>query len=437
MTVSVTGLATVLQTLLTEDAETAAKDSGFIKRRRKLTGAGFVQSLVLGWMSDPHALLDDLAAPLGITVQALQERFTSLAVDCLQRVLRKAMTDLFEARPETIPLLRRFPEVVLEDSTTHVLPACLAQEYPGCGGSDPEAGQAGLKLLVQLEAITGRVRWREPAPARDSDRTLGRDLPPVPAGSLRLVDLGFFDLERMARDTTDGIFGISRVPARLKVRSGVGPARNVPEWLLAQKADRIDTLVTVGTKHRQTCRLVAVRVPAAVAQRRLQRLKAKLTKKGRTLSAAQRVLCEWTVLITNLVDAARFTAEQLWILYRVRWQVELLFKRWKSGGGLEQSRGRTSSRVLCEFLAKLLAGVIKHWATLLRGGPLSVVSATRAMARVKRRAEGLAQALESGRFEALVRVLERLKGDLDRLPKRPRRARPTTRQLLFAPRFTT
>jgi hypothetical protein len=92
--------------------------------------------------------------------------------------------------------------------------------------------------------------------------------------------------------------------------------------------------------------------------------------------------------------------------------------------------------VLCEALAKLLAALIKHWATLWRGGPLCVVSAVRAAARVKWWAHRLAEAIGSGAREAVVRVLERLKADLDRLPKRPRRARKTTRQTLFAPSFT-
>jgi hypothetical protein len=92
--------------------------------------------------------------------------------------------------------------------------------------------------------------------------------------------------------------------------------------------------------------------------------------------------------------------------------------------------------VLCEALAKLLAAVIKHWGALLRGGPLCVVSATRAASRVKWWASRLAEAVASGTREAVVRVLERLKADLDRLPKRPKRARKTTRQTLFSPSFT-
>lgn len=435
MTVSVHGLAATLQTLLIAVADTAAKESGFVRRVRKITGAGFVQALVLGWMADPKAKHDELADTLGVATQSLQQRFNAAAADCLRRVLRHALSCLFAARPETIPLLRRFSAVGLDDSTTVALPPSLAAEYPGCGGSDPAAGRAGLKLMTRLEAITGQVQIAAPAPSRDSDRALVDRLPPLPRGSLRLADLGFFDLERMARDSERGIHWISRVPAKLTVRSGDGPARNIAAWLRDQKSDRIDAIVTAGTKHRLTCRLVAVRTPPAVAQQRLQRLRAKLKKKGRKLSDAQRLLCEWTVLLTDLTDAGQFTAERLWVLYRVRWQIELLFKRWKSGGGLAASRGRTGHTVLCETLAKLLAVVIKHWATLLRGGPLCVVSATRAGSRVKSRACRLAAAVESGSFEAIVRVLERLKAALDRLPKRPRRKRPTTRQLLFAPRF--
>jgi Transposase DDE domain len=434
MTISLHGLATTLQTLLTDVATTAAKESKFIRRVRKITGAGFVQSLVLGWLADPDAKHDDLAATLGVTTQSFQERLTDKAADCLQRVLTTAMGYLFGARPETIPLLRRFTEVDLEDSTTVTLPASLAEEFPGCGGSDPEAGQAGAKIMTRLEAITGRVEFCAPVAASTSDRTLHKELPTPPLGTLRLADLGFFDLERMAQDTERGIFWISRVPAKLLVRSGNEPGVNVTEWLRRQKSDRIDAIVTVGTKHRLTCRLVAVRTPPEVAKQRLKRLEKKLKKKGRKLSEAQRMLCEWTVVLTNLRDAERFTAEELWVLYGVRWQIELMFKRWKSHGGLARSRARTGPTALCELLAKLLAVIIKHWATLLRGGPLNAVSAARAGSRVKYSAPLMAEALERG-FEKVVAVLERLKADLDRLPKRARRKRPTTRQRLFAPCF--
>ena len=55
--VSVTDLAATLQPLFTTVADHAAHHSGFIRRKRTLTGAAFVQSLVFGWLGNPDACL--------------------------------------------------------------------------------------------------------------------------------------------------------------------------------------------------------------------------------------------------------------------------------------------------------------------------------------------------------------------------------------------
>jgi hypothetical protein len=48
MTLAIHNLAKTLQTLFTTEADIAAKDSGRIQRRRKISGAGFVPSRVVG-----------------------------------------------------------------------------------------------------------------------------------------------------------------------------------------------------------------------------------------------------------------------------------------------------------------------------------------------------------------------------------------------------
>lgn len=433
MIVTIDQLAATLQSLFTTDADQAAKDSGMIQRKRKLSGADFVQALVFHWLEKPDATIEEVIEDLEISEQAFNERFDARAVDCLRRVLERALNRLFAVQPEAIPLLRRFAQVAVEDATVVGLPADLAGEFPGCGGSDPEAGQAGWKLMVRWDVSTGRLEIRPPASARDSERTLAKELDPLPPGSLRLCDLGFFDLERLAEDQRRGIHWVSRVPARLAVRFGEQPAVNVATWLDRQTADRIDTAVVLGTEERLSCRLVAIRLPKEVAEKQLQRLRKKLRKKGRKLSERQRILCQWKVLITDL-SAEEFTVEEICVLYRVRWQIELLFKAWKSGGGLGHSRGRRGHRVLCEAYAKLLAMVVQHWGTLLRGGPLCGISPVRAARRVKRLAAKLAAAL--GDLARLRRVLGTLRARLWRLPRQAQRSElPSTRQLLFKPKL--
>ena len=63
-----TELADTLQTLFTTEANALARDTGFVRRQRVFTGATFVQTLVFGWLHNPHATLDelvDVAADLG------------------------------------------------------------------------------------------------------------------------------------------------------------------------------------------------------------------------------------------------------------------------------------------------------------------------------------------------------------------------------------
>src|SRR5262249_10085719 len=172
------------------------------------------------WLENPQATIEEIIEDLNISEQAFNERFDARAADCLRRVLETALNQLFAAQPEAIPLLRRFASVSVEDVTIIGLPAELAQQFPGCGAADPQAGQAGWKLLTRWDVTTGQLEIRPPAPARDSERTLAEDLAPLPPTSLRLCDLGFFDLKRLAADQQKGIHFISRVPALLKVQAG-------------------------------------------------------------------------------------------------------------------------------------------------------------------------------------------------------------------------
>ncbi len=61
-------------------------------------------------------------------------------------------------------------------------------------------------------------------------------------------------------------------------------------------------------------------------------------------------------------------------VYRLRWQIELLFMRFKSEGGLRDSRSENPERVKCEWYLKLVGQVVRNWLMLLRGGPLADVN---------------------------------------------------------------
>src|SRR4051812_46178501 len=115
---SVAELVPVMQSVLTTDADEAARATGFIKRQRKLTGSLFVQTLVFGWLADPTASVESLTetcAELGVELapSSLDERFTLQAADCLAAVLSQALEHVLSAHQAVVPLLRRFNGVYL------------------------------------------------------------------------------------------------------------------------------------------------------------------------------------------------------------------------------------------------------------------------------------------------------------------------------------
>ena len=70
--------------------------------------------------------------------------------------------------------------------------------------------------------------------------------------------------------------------------------------------------------------------------------------------------------ITN-IDIEQLTPKQVATVYRVRWQVELMFKSFKSVGIVNASRSTKPYRILCEVYAKLIAQLLRHWVMLSTG----------------------------------------------------------------------
>jgi hypothetical protein len=432
-------LAAPLQTLFTTDAEQAARETGFLKRRRKLSGASFVQTLVFGWLREPTAPLDDLAdcaADLGVDVsaQALDQRLNGAATHLLAALFSQALHRVCAAAPLAVPLLQRFHGVYVFDTTTVSLAAALAELFRGCGGRTAQDGQAAVKCHVGLELTCGTLQLalgegRSPDVASELARG------PLPAGALRLADRGFFNLD-VLRDYTDaGVFWLTRAPAHLNVQTADGVARPLAALLQQASGPCLDLVVQIGAEARLPCRLLAVRVPEAVARQRRRRLqqRARKAKKGKRqqISAAQWALCDWQVAVTN-VTAGVLSAEEAWVLLRARWQIELLFKLWKSHGGLAQSRGERATRVLCELYAKLLGMLVQHWTLLATAGSPLGWSYVKAARRVRRAAVRLAQAL--GDLAALVAVLLGLARRIQRRCRVQKRGRrPTTYALLLDP----
>jgi Transposase DDE domain len=390
-------VARALRDILTTTAAEAGRATRFVQRTSPLNGATFSQTLVFGFFGNPQATLEELAqtaATLGIEIspQALDQRFTASAAACLQQVLVTAIARVITAEPVAIPLLERFTAVYVQDSSTIILPEVFAAQWHGCGGSTSSSASAALKLQARLEMRTGRldVQLQE---GRASDRAAV--LPgPLPAGALRLADLGYWSLEAFAALAQHKVFWLSRLQIQTAVYDATGARQDLLTLLESQPTDMVECAVTLGERQHLAARLVAVRVPQDVAETRRRRLRQAARDKGRQVSATRLALAAWTLFVTN-VPAARLTLQEALVLGRMRWQIALLFKLWKSQGHVDESRSTKPWRILCEVYAKLLAMLVQHWVFLVSFWTYPDRSLTKAAQTVQKHALHLASAFPS------------------------------------------
>jgi hypothetical protein len=425
-----------MQVILQETAHQMGRTSGCVQRQSKFGGAELAQTLVFGWLANPQASLEELAqtaGALGITIsaQGLDQRLGKRAAGCLQQVLRQAAQQLVQAEKVPLSVWEHFTGVYVQDSTTLNLPAALAKLWPGYGGGHtPGEGAAALKVQVQWELQGGQLSALELRAGRAADRTANGLLAQLPAGALGLADLGYFSLQRLAAQAAAGSYWLNRVQAGTCLVEADGQSGSVSAWLATQTATQVDRPIRLGIEQQLPCRLLARRVAPAVAAARRRQLRAEARRRGQAVSAERLKLADWTVFVTN-VPAEWLTLDQAWVLARARWQIELLFKLWKSHGQVDQWRSHKPWRILCEVYAKLLGQLVQHWILLVSCWDCPDRSLLKAAQTIRKHALHLAAVFcQPAALQHALMVVQRCLAHGCRLNKR--RSAPSTFQRLAA-----
>ena len=175
-----------------------------------------------------------MAARLGVdgSPQAIHRRFTMATATLLHHVLMASLTQVITADPVAIPILHRFSSVRIHDSTTIGLPDALTTSYRGCGNHGP-VGTAGMKCGVQLDLLTGALCGIDLVDGRAADHALPIQHAPMPAGSLRLADLGLYNLTVLQTIADAGSYWLSRIQTNSRVRLPGRPKQSILDVVTA------------------------------------------------------------------------------------------------------------------------------------------------------------------------------------------------------------
>lgn len=192
-----------------------------------------------------------------------------------------------------------------------------------------------------------------------TDQTGGETLDRIPAvaGEIRIGDRAYLQPDRMASILDAGADLLVRAPWKgASWRDGDDQPLDLIAILRnGAAADVIDQPIGVGRKSGAThsLRLVAVKKPPEAAEAAKETARRNARKGGHQLSAETLIAAEWVILITSL-DTQDFPTNDILDLYRLRWRIELAFKRLKSIIGLKGPPGTHPESARPYILAHLL-----------------------------------------------------------------------------------
>lgn len=344
-----------------------ARQTRWLVRQGKIEAFEFVVGLVFGQMSALGLTLSAHASSFSEPVHrtAVHQRYSERTVEFFHETfnycLREALAES-QQPSQTQALAAHFKAIHLVDSSSFDCPESLANIYPGCGGA---ASKANCKLLLRYEYLRGQFVPLGLVAGKQSDLSLAHQLPSiVNAGELLLTDKGF--LTKKALKAIDEKQGYYLLPlARsfslsLAQSEGTRTPLNLADALRHSDQTMVqwpEVWLGAGTDALPV-RLVAFQLSPESAARHRAALRESQRKQGREPSADALELAGWMVLITN-APADKLPAKAMSYLYRVRWQIELVFKQCKSVLRLHLTKARKNNhRIRSEIWARLIAAVV-------------------------------------------------------------------------------
>lgn len=353
-----------------EEVAEVARQTGWMKRQGKIvpiefiTGASFAQSSALELTLNAQAAC--FTEP--VSREAVDQRYNKHTVEFFHLLFDRFLAKMLLQSPQPSlakELAAHFKAVHLVDSTSFDCPASLAKLYPGAGG---KASIANCKILLDYEYTRAQFRPLAVVPGKRPDTALAPELSSLlKPGELAAFDKGFWHPKTLRDLDQKGAFFLTPwqrsshlwasdpkqpegPPVRLEVADQLrSTTQNLVQWPEVWIGDP-----QCGLK----VRVAAFRLSEESANRHRQALRRDMQRKGRTASALSLELAGWLILVTN-APAQLLPASAMSFLYRLRWQVELVFKQCKSFLRIDQTKAKTNIyRIQSEIWARLLAAVV-------------------------------------------------------------------------------
>lgn len=270
-----------------------------------------------------------------LSKQAVYDRITVGCRTFIKKLLEYSLLSIYSNGGNN-ELFKSFGKVLVQDSTKLVLPDGLKKDFPGDCMSGKRRAVARIQTIFNLKNYS--FLYFSLRSFTKNDQGASKDiLPYINSGDLVIRDLGYFAIKIFKQIQAKGAYFLSRKFYLSKLYD-IESLQELDLNKLLRKKEYVDTQVFLGRDKQLKVRLVAVKLSAQQAEQRKR--KARLSRDMRlNHSPGYYKLLEYSIYITN-VDKSIWSIEQMVQAYALRWQIEIIFKSWKTNMQIQKSLER-------------------------------------------------------------------------------------------------
>lgn len=357
--------------------EKLARELDFVQRKRKFSGRDLATICV--WISQRVAsdslvrLCSQLHAVTGtlMSPEGLNKRFNKKAVCFLKHIFSILLKNRI-CETSVIPSssITYFQRIRILDATIFQVPKHLTSVYPGSGGC---AQTAGIKIQLEYDLHSGQFLNFQVGPAKNNDKTFGTEcLATLRPGDTCIRDLGYYSLDDLDQIDQRGVYYISR----LKLNNMVYIKNEFPEYFRNGTVKKQSQYIKVDLEHimntlkpgqvyeitdayigkdkKLFTRVIIYRLTEKQLRERKKKQVYTENKKGITYSEKSKRLAGMNIYVTN-TPLEWVPMEQIHDFYSLRWQIEIIFKTWKSLFQIHDWHNIKRERLECHIYGKLIA----------------------------------------------------------------------------------
>ena len=310
-------------------------------------------------------LANDFCEQHGINIskQALHERFNESSVAFMQALLKEQLSRQL-CCVQNRELYQHFKRIRIKDSTRYAVPKEYASVYKGQGGiSSP----AQISIQYEYDLLDGKTLDLELTSAsRNDQRDSKETLNTIEKGDLLIRDMAYAGKDYIQHVCVKEAFYLNRLNPTWTVFDKKGKRLDFSKILKKLKKYslpliELEILIPVN-KEMLPSRLILSRVAGKSYDKRLRKAEKTARSKGYQLTQQFKTRIYLNAFITN-VPANWLSTVQVRDTYSLRWQIELVFKVWKSQGQIDKVKAMKIQRFQCQLIAKLL-WLLLHWQAL-------------------------------------------------------------------------